>query len=84
MSKRNARACQLSNARKIRAEKHSNAPRLQLLTTITACLESMSFENLQELQNKLLDNDSPENKSSIEKTREKLIEDVRKKNFFLF
>src|ERR1051325_9951006 len=75
MSKRNARARQLSNARKIQAEKRSNAPRLQLLTTITACLESMSFGNLQELQNKL-DNDNPENKSLIEKTREKLIEDV--------
>ena len=73
MSKRNSRTRQLSKARKIQAEKRKNAPRLQLLTTITTCLESMSFENLQELQNNL---DKPENKSSVEKIREKLIENI--------
>ncbi|CAB4447017.1 unnamed protein product [Rhizophagus irregularis] len=60
MSKRNSRARQLSNARKIQAEKYNS---LQQLAT-TTYLELTNDNNYQ-------------SKSSIEKLREKLVENIR-------
>ncbi|CAG8655164.1 3969_t:CDS:1, partial [Funneliformis mosseae] len=82
MNKKNSRGRQLSNARKIRAEKLNDASRLQKLTTITTSLESMSFENLQKLQIELdnFNNESDSNEqhfSDVEKLRE-LIENIKK------
>ncbi|CAB4433863.1 unnamed protein product [Rhizophagus irregularis] len=60
MSKRNSRARQLSNARKIQAEKYNSSQQL----ATTTYLESTNDNNYQ-------------SKSSIEKLREKLVENIR-------
>ena len=83
MNKRNSRACQLSNACKIWAEKLNDAPRLQQLTTITTSLESMNFENLQKLQVELdnFENESDSNEQLFidsEKLRKNLIDNIKK------
>lgn len=82
MGRINSRARQLSNARKIQAKKHNDAPRLQQLNTINTYLESLSFENLQQFQIKVDDfkneiDSNETNNVDVEKLREKLIENIK-------